>query len=158
MKPEDALQCACWTYAQQVLPPDADYASIETKIGHNDRIGGMFRKMKGIRAGEPDARVIYRGRYTGIEFKAGASVSDAQHRRHAEIRRAGGEVYVVRSVVELREVFVLLGIELRHHSFTPEMRDEALAARQGKPAKPRRKSAPRASSRALLFAAEAQKP
>lgn len=141
MQPEAALQAACWVYAQQVLPPEADYASIETKVGRNDKMAGMFRKMMGVRAGEPDARVIWRGRVTHLEFKAGASISDAQHKRHAELRRAGAEVFIVRSVATLATVFTGLGIPLRFHAFTPEARDEALAARRANP-KPTRTRKP----------------
>ena len=104
-------------------------------------IGWMFRKMMGIRAGEPDARIVWRGRVTFIEFKAGASISDAQHKRHAELRRAGAEVFIVRSVVTLATVFLGLGVPLRFHAMTPERRDEMLAARAAnpkKPSKPRR--------------------
>ena len=144
MQPEAALQAACWVYAQQVLPPDCDFASVETKIGRDDRMAAIFRKMSGVRAGEPDARIVWRGRVTFIEIKAGASISDAQHKRHAELQRAGADVFIVRSVATLHAVLVGLGVPLRAHAFTPELRDEQLAARRAnpKPARPR-KAAPR---------------
>lgn len=135
MKPESALQAACWVYAQQVLPDDADYASVETKTGRDDMTAGMFRKMMGVRAGEPDARLVWRGRVTFIELKAGASISEAQHKRHAELRRAGAEVYIVRSVAGLAAVFGGLAIPLRFHALTPADRDNMLASRATKPPK-----------------------
>ena len=140
--PEANLQAACWVYAQQVLPPECDFASVETKTGRNDRMAGMFRKAAGVRAGEPDARIVWRGRVTFVEFKAGASISDAQHKRHAELRRAGAEVFIVRSVASLAAVFLGLGVPMRFHALTPERRDEMLAARAAnpkKPAKPRQR-------------------
>ena len=135
-RPETNLQVACWVYAQQVSPEECDFASIETKTGRNDRMAGMFRKMAGIRAGEPDARIVWRGRVTFVEFKAGASISDAQHKRHAELRRAGAEVFIVRSVAGLAAVFLGLGVPLRFHALTPHQRDEMLAARAANPKRP----------------------
>ena len=135
MKPEAALQAACWVYSQHVLPPEADFASVETKIGADNRQAGAFRKMMGVRAGQPDAQLVWRGRVTFIEFKAGASVSDVQHKRHAELRRAGAEVFIVRSIATLRAVFEGMGIPLRHHALTAETRDEMLAARRAAPKK-----------------------
>jgi hypothetical protein len=159
MKPESALQAAAWVYAQQVLPPEADFASVETKIGSDNRMAGMFRKMVGVRAGQPDCQIVFKGRVAFVELKVSAAISDAQHKRHAELRRAGAEVYVVRSIATLRQVFMGMNIPLRHHALTAEMRDEMLAARRAAPRKatgPRR--TPRPSRRALAFAMEAQKP
>lgn len=130
MHPEAALQQACWVYAQQVLPPDADYASIETKLGVSDIRRAAQRRGLGIRAGEPDARLIWKGRYYGIEFKAGASLSPAQRDRHAQIEAAGAEVYVLRSVTGLARLFADLQIPLRFHALTPERRDQMLAGRR----------------------------
>ena len=84
-----------------------------------------------------------------MELKAGASVSDAQHKRHAELRRAGAEVYVIRSIASLRQVFLGMGIPLRHHALTAEARDEMLAARAAAPKKPARKRAPRPTARQI---------
>lgn len=135
------MQAACWVYSQQVLPEECDFASVETKTGRNDRMAGMFRKAAGVRAGQPDAQITWRGRVTYVEYKVKAPISDAQHKRHAELRRAGAEVYIVRSVAGLAAVFGGLGVPLRFHALTPERRDEMLAARAAsskKPSKPRR--------------------
>ena len=156
MKPEHALQCAAWTYAQQVLPPEADFASVETKLGRSDAIGATMRKASGVRAGQPDCQIVYKGRVAFVELKAGASVSDAQHKRHAELRRAGAEVYVVKSIATLRQVFMGMGIPLRYHALTPEQRDAMLAARRAAPKKPTRKRAE--TRRATGAWAEWQKP
>ena len=159
MKPEAALQAACWVYSQHVLPPEADFASVETKIGADNRQAGAFRKMMGVRAGQPDAQLVWRGRVTFIEFKAGASVSDVQHKRHAELRRAGAEVFIVRSIATLRAVFEGMGIPLRHHALTAETRDEMLAARRAAPKKaPAKRRPARVSSRLLALAARYQAP
>ena len=140
--PEANLQAACWVYAQQVLPPECDYAANEVNTGRNDKMAGVFRRAAGCRAGQPDAQITWRGRITYVEFKVKARISDAQHKRHAELRRAGAEVYIVRSVAGLSAVFGGLAVPLRFHAITPERRDEMLAARAmapKKPAKPRRK-------------------
>lgn len=158
-RPEHNLQCAAWVYAQHVLPPEADFASVEVKLGRDDRIGAMHRKAAGHRAGQPDAQVVWRGRVTFIEFKAGASISEAQNKRHAELRRAGAEVFIVRSIATLRAVFVGLGIPLRHHALTAETRDEMLAARRASPKKaPAKRRPARVSSRLLAVAARYQAP
>jgi len=138
-RPERLLMQAAWTYAQQVLPPDADYCATPTETNASNKIAAFFRKLMGVRAGEPDSRIIWRGRYTGLEFKAGASVSESQHRRHAELRNAGAETYIVRSISGLEAIWRGLGIPLRFHPLTPAMRDQMLAARgsKAKAAKPR---------------------
>lgn len=133
MKPEQALMMACNVYASHVLPPECDYAATEINTGRNDRIAGVFRKLSGAKKGQPDAQIVWRGRVTFIEFKAGASISPAQHKRHAELRGAGAEVFIIRSVATLHSVLVGLGVPLRFHAMTPETRDEALAARRANP-------------------------
>ena len=144
--PEAKLQEACNVYAAQVLPPECDYAGVETKTGRDDRMAAIFRQRAGIRKGQPDAQITWRGRITYIEYKVKASISDAQHKRHAELRRAGAEVFIVRSVAALSAVFLGLGVPLRFHAMTPERRDEMLAARALAPKKPRAvKREPRAS-------------
>lgn len=157
-RPEHNLQAACWVYARDVLPEDADFASIETKTGRSDMMAAVWRKQAGIRAGQPDCQITYRGRVTYVELKAGATVSDAQRKRHAELRRAGAEVYVVRSIVELHQVFTAgLLIPLRYHALDPATRDAMLAARAAKP--PKRTARARAlkpSRRALDIARRAQ--
>lgn len=150
MKPEAALQAAAWTFAQQVLPPEADYAAIRVETGRNDVWTGIKNKQAGLRKGEPDARVIYKSRITFFEYKAGASVSEAQHKRHAELRRAGAEVYIVRSIATLRQIFMGLGIPLKFHALTAEQRDEMLAARAAATKKaPARKRSPRPTARQI---------
>jgi hypothetical protein len=146
-RPEHQLQMAAWVYAQQVLPPEADFASVETKTGRDDRVAAMHRKAAGIRSGQPDCQITYKGRVTYVELKAGSSVSDAQHKRHAELRRAGAEVYVIRTIASLRQIFLGLGVQLRHHALTAEMRDEMLAARRAAPKPPARKRAARVTRR-----------
>ena len=149
-RPEHNLQAAAWVYAQHVLPPEADFASVETKLGRDDMVGAAMRKAAGVRKGQPDCQVVYKGRVVFVELKVAASVSDAQHKRHAELRRAGAEVFVVRSIALLRQVFLGMGIPLRHHALTAEMRDEMLAARRAAPKKaPARKRAPRPTQRQL---------
>ena len=136
MKPEQALMMACNVYAGHVLPPECDYAATEINTGRNDKVAGVFRKLSGAKKGQPDAQITWRGRITYIEYKVKAPISDAQHKRHAELRRAGAEVFIVRSVAALSAVFLGLGVPLRFHALTPHQRDEMLAARAANPKRP----------------------
>lgn len=68
-RPEHNLQQAAWAYAQHVLPPEADFASVETKLGRNDAIGAAMRKAAGVRAGQPDCQIIYKGRVSSWNSK-----------------------------------------------------------------------------------------
>ena len=153
---ESQLQEACWTYAQQVLPPEADFASVETKTGFNSLAAGAARKRRGIRAGQPDAQIVYNGRVTFVELKKGSGISEAQHKRHAQLRRAGAEVFILSTVVSLRQVFLGLGIQLLYHALDAETRDLMLDARKApkRAAKPRQS---RPSKKALRVAAMAMK-
>lgn len=135
-QPEANLQAACNAYAAQVLPDSCDYAGVETKTGRDDRMAAIFRQRAGIRKGQPDAQITWRGRITYIEYKVKAPISDAQHKRHAELRRAGAEVFIVRSVAGLAAVLLGLGVPLRFHALTPHQRDEMLAARAANPKRP----------------------
>jgi hypothetical protein len=157
---ESQFQEACWTYAQQVLPPEADFASVETKTGFNSLAAGAARKRRGIRAGQPDCQITYHGRITYVELKKGAGISPAQHKRHAELRRAGALVFLINTVVSLRQVFLTLGISLRYHALDAETRDLMLDARQSRQ-KPKRPSKVlvklRPSKKALRVAAMATK-
>lgn len=130
---EANLQAACNVYAGQVLPPECDYAANEVNTGRSDRMAAIFRMRAGVKKGQPDAQITWRGRITYIEYKVKAPISDAQHKRHAELRRAGAEVFIVRSVAGLAAVFAGLGVPLRFHALTPERRDEMLAARAANP-------------------------
>jgi hypothetical protein len=153
---ESQFQEACWTYAQQVLPPEADFASVETKTGFNSLAAGAARKRRGIRAGQPDCQVTYNGRVTYLELKKGSGISEAQHKRHAQLRRAGSEVFTISTVASLRQVFLGLGIQLLYHALDAETRDMMLDARKApkRAAKPRQA---RPSKRALRVAAMATK-
>lgn len=127
--PEALLQQACWVYAQHVLPPDADFACIETKIGVDDQARAAQRRALGIVAGQPDAQIVFKGRVWFVEFKAGAAVSQVQRDRHQKLEAAGSEVYIIRTVAQLAALFSDLQIPLRHHSLTPEARDMMWRAR-----------------------------
>lgn len=127
--PEAFLQQACWVYSQHVLPPDADFFCVETKLGVDDQRRAAQRKALGIVAGTPDAMLVWKGRVTFVEFKSGASVSPVQRERHAKLETAGAVVHIVRTVAQLAAIFADLMIPLRHHSLTPEARDMMWRAR-----------------------------
>ena len=146
MRPEDRLQEAIWTYAQHVLPDNADFASIETRVGLNAPREGARRKARGVRAGEPDCRTIWQGITRYHELKAGSPVSADQKKRHAELRRAGAVVDVVKSVQQMHDIWTKgMDIPLRFHALTPADRDRMLAAC----ATPKRTPKPRAEKPSL---------
>ena len=127
---EDNLQMAIWLYAQHVLPPTADFASTETKIGFNAIRAAARRKARGIRAGEPDTKTVWQGITRYHELKAGSALSADQKKRHAELRRAGAIVDVVKSVQQMHDIWTVgMDIPLRFHALTPAMRDAMLAGR-----------------------------
>ena len=164
LDPETILQIAANFYALDVLPPGADYAGNEVKTGRDDARMGDLRRRIGCRDGQPDNQITFKSRITYIEWKApgGGTISKAQKKRHAELRAAGAEVYVIRSIVSLRQIFLGLGIQLRFNARTAEIRDEEVlrlieAARATKAAKRREtaalKEAADAEADAPLYAA-----
>lgn len=79
-----------------LLPPEVPW----TAIGHGGggKLRGMILKGMGVHAGWPDVILVYRGRFYGIELKAGTGLSPAQKSVHAAILAAGGAIAVCKSV------------------------------------------------------------
>lgn len=69
-------------------------------VGIWDQAKGVHRKGN-TEKGLPDVIMIYRGRFIGIEIKAGKDkLSDDQKKRQFEIERAGGIYFECRSTVD----------------------------------------------------------
>lgn len=69
--------------------------------------GGLIRgrqlKRAGLKAGLPDLIIIHDGRLFGIELKAPKKYPSPEQRAvHAELRAAGCEVFIARSVMEVQ--------------------------------------------------------
>ncbi|MGE0408095.1 MAG: VRR-NUC domain-containing protein, partial [Amphiplicatus sp.] len=83
------------------LPRDAVFHS-SRKEGLHARQYRAKQKALGMKPGWPDLEVIYRGRFIGIELKAGKGrLSERQRIIHREIALAGGLVCVARSLDEV---------------------------------------------------------
>lgn len=64
--------------------------------------GGKTRMVKGAKAGFPDILVLYKGRFIGLEVKTQkGKQNDNQIIMEREIKKNGGEYYVVRSIVDV---------------------------------------------------------
>ncbi len=134
---------AAATFLGAVLPRDAYWTSVDAGQGAMSIRAAQMRKARGVKAGFPDVSLIWRGGYYGIELKAGAGkVSDIQQITHAQIREAGGQVSVCRSIEDVERALRHWGIPLRGTTLTAQDRDAWVAA---VPKKPRARSSERAS-------------
>ena len=58
------------------------------------------------RPGCPDIMVLFEGRYIGLEVKTKTGKqSENQNEAEADIKRCGGEYYIVRSVADVKSIF-----------------------------------------------------
>jgi len=74
--------------------------------GKRTAITGRRMKAEGMRSGYPDLTCVGRGNVLFLELKApGGVLSDAQKQCHANMRRAGARLAVVRSVEEAEIAF-----------------------------------------------------
>jgi hypothetical protein len=87
--------------------------------GRRINLEGAARKKKGCIAGVPDVTIIYRGRYHGIELKAGKNgLSDAQKDLHPILNKAGAPTGVVWDV-DISKLFeLLITWEIPHRKVT----------------------------------------
>jgi len=65
--------------------------------------------------GLPDLGLVNEGRIVWLELKRakGSALSPAQHYCHAQLRRAGAPVYVIRTLEELAAALTAAGIPLK---------------------------------------------
>ena len=139
---EHRFQQACAAYLGAVLPRNAAWTSIDAALGRNDRMASVFRKMRGQKPGWPDVILIHNGWFYGLELKTSKGrVSDVQEAAHQQIREAGGQVSVCRSIEEVARALRHWGIPLRGTTLTAQDRDAWVAAAP-------KKARPRATQRA----------
>lgn len=137
------LQQACATFLSAVLPRDAYWTSVDAGQGAMNLRSAQMRKARGVKAGVPDVLVCYRGWLYCLELKATAGkVSEIQQITHAQIREAGGQVSVCRSIEEVERALRHWGIPLRGTTLTAQDRDAWV---QAAPKKPRARTTERAS-------------
>lgn len=137
------LQQACAAFLGAVLPRDSYWTSVDAGQGAMSLRSAQLRKARGVKPGFPDVSVIWRGGYYGLELKASAGkVSEIQQITHAQIREAGGQVSVCRSIEEVERALRHWGIPLRGTTLTAQDRDAWV---QSAPKKPRARATERAS-------------
>lgn len=103
---ESALQAECFLLAWNHLPETRYCLFAVPNGGYRGKLEGARMKATGTVAGIPDMILIWNGKVTGLEFKAGnGKLSPAQEKCHAIWRAQGIGVGVIRSVEEFRMVF-----------------------------------------------------
>jgi len=107
---EHWIQCQIISvYDQRRVPGTVLYAI--PNGGHRDAVTGARLKAEGVREGIPDLQAIIGGRHPFIEVKKlKGRLSKAQKKRHAEIREAGGEVFVTYGFAKTLELIEQLGL------------------------------------------------
>ncbi len=69
------------------------------------RGNGSVGYIKNNKPGAPDIIILFKGRYIGAEIKNKTGhQAEVQKQAEADIRRNGGEYYIVRSLEEIREI------------------------------------------------------
>lgn len=112
-RPEQALQISVVQYLRVALPSDVFWTAINPVPGKTRAAAGLSKAM-GMRAGAPDLIFLDRGRFFGIELKAGkGTVSDNQLECAEDIRSAGGYIHLCRSLPEVQGVLMAHGIKLK---------------------------------------------
>lgn len=110
---EFSLHRAAADFLDYALPPAAYHTAVDAGSHASPAAGGKA-KARGVRPGFPDHLVIWNGLVIAIEFKTPkGKVSAVQHATHAKLRLNGVQVFVCRSVDDLRAVLLEAGVPLR---------------------------------------------
>lgn len=109
---EAALHKQVAAFLARTLPENAPW----TTIGHGG--GGKARgarlKAMGLQPGWPDIIILFHGRFLGIELKAEKGrLSPEQVIAHQRITLAGGVVRVARTLKEVEDFLIVVGIGVR---------------------------------------------
>lgn len=108
-------------YLAQALPEDCAWTTFPA--GGGGRVRGAQLKAAGLRAGWPDVQILWyvgsnRGVFVCLELKTlKGRLSDEQIACHFDIRKAGGYVFVCRSLDEVEGFLRGFGIPLRATAF-----------------------------------------
>ena len=110
---EQIFHISAAEYLDLALPEHAAWTTFPAGGGGKTR-GGILKAM-GLKAGWPDIQILVRAtafdsarsmcRFIGLELKSkDGLVTKAQTDRHALIKKAGGQVYVVRTIDDIYSV------------------------------------------------------
>lgn len=110
--PEQDIQRQIAQFLDVALGGSAWYSTIP--LGGGGKTRGAILKSLGTKEGTPDMIVIDGGRALWLEIKSyTGTVSKAQEKCHADLRRAYSPVYVVRSLDEAIAALRRAGVPLR---------------------------------------------
>ncbi len=107
-------------------PPSGPWWTAVNPIPAKSRAAAGISRAMGLRAGAPDIVLCWRGRFVGIELKAGRGrVSPAQCETHDAITLAGGVVTTCRTLDEVTAFLATLGVLSRVSVVMPPTLTEA---------------------------------
>lgn len=109
---EWADQRAHHAFLSKALPLGAYYTAIDVGGSKSVRLG-QLRKARGVKAGIPDALIVYQGTTLWLEFKAGSSLSDAQKLTRDALRDNGHLWALCHSTEDIEAECLAAGIPLR---------------------------------------------
>lgn len=112
-RPEQALQKAMAEWLDYALPNDVYWTAVNPVPAKSKAVAGLSKAM-GLKPGAPDLVFCIKGRFVGVEVKAGKGTpSKVQDKAHEAITLSGGMVHTVRSIDELAGFLEGLGVGLR---------------------------------------------
>ena len=150
MRPEDRLRARCRMYLDAALPPPGWFSAIEHGRKHHgteqQRMAEWSRlRAQGVKVGISDILVMYLGELIGVELKVGKNEPSKNQTDFGEMMEANGFKWrVIRSVCELHDWLVYLGIPIARSMFLAAVAHDAALA-QPEALKPRRTSKPKAA-------------
>ena len=117
--PEEILQKQVVRYLELAVapPPAGPFWFHPRNEGKRSKAEAGVAKAMGQRAGVPDLMFVWGGkprRPFGLELKVGKrGATENQRQAHQEIRDAGGEVYVCRTLEEVAAALAAEGVQAR---------------------------------------------
>lgn len=108
---EAQLHKAVAQYLAAALPPECVWTTFPA--GGGGKVRGAQLKARGLRPGWPDIQLVVGGSFVGIELKTPSGKVDAEQIAcHDAIRKAGGYVFVCRSMEGVAAVLRGLGVPI----------------------------------------------
>jgi hypothetical protein len=110
---EFEFHCSVADFLNLVLPDDADWCHTPNGGFRTAAEAGKLKAM-GVKAGDPDIRLIYQGRVYFIELKrVGGTVSVSQIARGIRLQRCGAHVRKAETLEEVQDALKGFGIPIK---------------------------------------------